>query len=113
MSILHSTVGTLPYMSPQILGFSGYSYKCDIWSFGVICYELVFDDLPWKFKAKMSPHELQQLIQKTVEAGIEFPEGTKISDHYKDMIIGCLKYEEEDRYDWTQIIYHPLFEGKF
>lgn len=80
-------------MSPQVLASSGYSYKCDIWSFGAICYELVFDDLPWKYKTKMTPRELEQLIKKTVEEGIDFNPEIKISKEYKDLIIGCLKYE--------------------
>jgi serine/threonine-protein kinase ULK/ATG1 len=35
-------------MSPQILSKNFYSYKCDIWSLGIIIYEFYFQTLPWK-----------------------------------------------------------------
>lgn len=53
MSSMNSAVGTPVYMAPQILqktkdGGCKYTYKCDIWSFGVLCYELVTGNVPWK-----------------------------------------------------------------
>lgn len=41
-------VGVPIYMSPQILSKNFYSYKCDVWSMGVIMYEFFFQKLPWK-----------------------------------------------------------------
>jgi serine/threonine-protein kinase ULK/ATG1 len=35
-------------MSPQILSKNFYSYKCDVWSLGIIMYEFHFEKLPWK-----------------------------------------------------------------
>ena len=35
-------------MSPQVLSKNFYSYKCDVWSLGVIIYEFYFQKLPWK-----------------------------------------------------------------
>lgn len=35
-------------MAPQILARKPYTTKCDIWSLGVIFYEMVFADVPWK-----------------------------------------------------------------
>lgn len=35
-------------MSPQILSKNFYSYKCDVWSIGIIMYEFYFMKLPWK-----------------------------------------------------------------
>lgn len=41
-------IGVPIYMSPQILTRNFYSYKCDVWSCGVIFYEMYFGKLPWK-----------------------------------------------------------------
>ena len=42
VSVLNTCVGTPPYMAPQVLSSNcnqyHYSYKCDIWSFGVVCF---------------------------------------------------------------------------
>lgn len=48
--LLRSHVGTPYYMAPQVLQRIEYSRKCDIWSLGVILYELVFGQLPWQGK---------------------------------------------------------------
>lgn len=52
MTSMNSAVGTPVYMAPQILCNQDegckYTYKCDIWSFGVLCYELVTGTVPWK-----------------------------------------------------------------
>lgn len=45
-------IGTPLYMAPQLYkktkdGKSKYSHKCDIWSLGVIAYELVCQKTPW------------------------------------------------------------------
>jgi calcium-dependent protein kinase len=31
-----------------VLSRKSYSTKCDIWSIGVIYYEMLFHDVPWK-----------------------------------------------------------------
>ncbi len=45
--MLMTRVGTPFYMAPQILKNQKYSSKCDIWSLGVIFYQLIFGILPW------------------------------------------------------------------
>jgi calcium-dependent protein kinase len=34
-------------MAPQILQRKNYTTKCDIWSLGVMYYEMLFNDFPW------------------------------------------------------------------
>jgi serine/threonine-protein kinase ULK/ATG1 len=48
-AMLKSCVGSPIYMAPQILErVSPYTTKCDIWSIGVIFYEMLFGYPPWK-----------------------------------------------------------------
>jgi calcium-dependent protein kinase len=45
--LLSTHVGTMSYMAPQVIQKVNYSRKCDIWSLGVILYELLFSRRPW------------------------------------------------------------------
>ena len=40
-------VGSPLYMSPQVLKGHTYNNKCDIWSLGLIFYEIIFGETPW------------------------------------------------------------------
>jgi len=46
-SIKNSFLGTPLYMCPQTMTGGNYTYKCDIWSIGVILYELMLKKTPW------------------------------------------------------------------
>jgi serine/threonine protein kinase len=46
--ILTSTVGTPLYMSPQILSNTTYTEKTDVWSLGILLYEMLVGEVPWR-----------------------------------------------------------------
>ena len=41
------TLGTAPYMAPEIIAEKNYDQKVDIWAIGVIAYEILFDRRPF------------------------------------------------------------------
>lgn len=45
--LLKEQVGTPIYMSPQILHRDPYGAKTDIWSIGMMFYEMLFGKTPW------------------------------------------------------------------
>ncbi len=50
-SLMSTIVGSPAYMAPQILLKHKYTYKCDIWSLGIMAYEMITGKLPFAFKA--------------------------------------------------------------
>ena len=56
---LFSNVGTPLYMCPQILNNQKFSAKCDIWSLGVMFYEIIYGKTPWTAN---SPYQLYKNI---------------------------------------------------
>ena len=41
-------IGTPFTMAPEVLNEEDYNYKCDLWSLGVIIYQLFFKEYPYK-----------------------------------------------------------------
>lgn len=44
---VYYNVGTPLYMSPQTIMNNRYSEKSDMWSIGVLYYELLYGQVPW------------------------------------------------------------------
>jgi len=40
-------LGTLEFMSPELLNGKGYSFKSDVWSFGILICELLTGHTPF------------------------------------------------------------------
>lgn len=43
-----TNTGTLYYKAPEMFGYGFYSQLVDIWAVGVICYEMITGDFPFK-----------------------------------------------------------------
>ena len=58
----YTTCGTAYYVSPEIAaGEKKYSYNADIWSLGIVLYELITKNKPW-FDPKMSTTEFFSFV---------------------------------------------------
>jgi serine/threonine protein kinase/Tol biopolymer transport system component len=57
----HVLLGTLRYMAPEQLEYKGASAQSDIWSWGVVCYEMLAGRRP--FEAS-TDHEVTEAIKK-------------------------------------------------
>ena len=91
-------IGTVAYMSPQLLAEDNYSFKCDVWSMGIVTYEMIYGIRPWKGDFA---YTLSEAIRKEP---LTFPEEPKVPTYVKDLIKRMLEREESARYDWNQIV---------
>ena len=48
----HSMIGTVHYMAPETVSGKNYSFPIDIWSVGVILYEIFYEQIPFGFGMK-------------------------------------------------------------
>ena len=54
---LKTHIGTLIYMAPEIMKITeenNYDYKCDLWSIGIIIYQLFFKETPYNGKTEVA-----------------------------------------------------------
>jgi|688.fasta_scaffold341276_1 serine/threonine protein kinase len=66
-NFLRSIKGTPLYIAPEILQSKPYTHKVDIWSFGIILYELAYGKTP--FYATTIP----QLQPKILHEAVKYP----------------------------------------
>lgn len=78
-------------MSPEALKKNIYSVKNDIWSIGIIIFELLHGETPWECKTE------KELMDKMVKDPVAFRESLNLSDGMKQFIKKCLEVNEDQR----------------
>jgi serine/threonine protein kinase len=94
--------GSPLYMSPEILKHSPYTNKSDLWSLGVILYELIVKEHPYYVT---DAHELMNIVNKGYNIDL-----SKIRcNNYREIIKLLLERDVNDREDantfFNQLIY--------
>lgn len=96
--------GSPLYMAPEVLKRQKYTSKVDLWSMGIILYEMITDTMP--FMAS-NPLELLYVIETTK---IKIPEN--ISEECKDLLTSLININVNDRISYDLYFSHPFF-GNF
>lgn len=100
--LLNTFCGSPLYMAPEILSFHTYSDKADVWSLGVIIYEIIFKKHPYPCKNKF---ELINNIKSTAQ--IRIPaftlEGKSLCENLKVIIQSCLHKQTHRRICWEDL----------
>lgn len=102
--ITRTKLGTPATMAPEIMMNKNYSKKADIWSVGIITYQLLLKTLP--FRARNENELLHNIL---TNKGPKFPEGIVIPDVLKDLLINCLQVDPNKRMSWKQYFEHAFF----
>ena len=100
-----TSCGTKYYMAPEVInpGKKGYSFEVDIWSMGVIMYQLLTGKYPF------DDNDDKKLKDKILTKDFNFPNEPYISDVAKDLIKQILVKNRIKRPILNQIVYHDFF----
>jgi serine/threonine protein kinase len=98
--VLTSIKGTPLYMAPELVQEQPYNHTADLWSLGVILYELVVGKPPFYTNNFFS------LIQFIVKDPVKFP--PTISQNFKSFLRGLLNKTPSQRLDWPKLAEHPF-----
>lgn len=99
-----SYVGTKNYMSPERIEGKKYSYASDVWSLGLVIFELATGEFPFKNDKNDMLLLLNALLY---EKEPRLPDDGKYSNELRNFIERCLQREPEDRDTVIELICHP------
>lgn len=103
-----SKVGTPLYMSPQILNDQKFSAKTDVWSLGMMLYEMLYGKTPWTAESPV------KLFENIKNIALDFPDKPVRSQEVKDLLKLMLIVGDKERISWLELFNHPLckFDAK-
>ena len=97
--------GTMEYMAPEIVGSENYDYSVDIWSLGILLYELLFGHSPFK------GNSTNNIILNIKSHELNYDENNKkISNSCKDLIQHLLNMNPQKRLKIKDILEHPFIK---
>jgi len=99
-TLVETLCGSPLYMSPEIIKYKKYSHKADLWSIGVIFYELLTGRPPYNAKTH---YELQKKIENNP---IYLPKILPLSSECTDLIHKLLQKDSNKRISWDNFFSH-------
>ena len=97
-----STIGTIAYMSPEQLKGEEVDHRTDIWSLGVVLYEMVVGERPYKGEYE------HQIIYQVMHDEVKMDD---VPGQVKTVITGALQKEPKDRYSNCKYLLDVLTPG--
>jgi len=96
-------VGSPIYMAPEVLKGYAYNIKADVWSLGVVLYEMLYGICPYE------ENTLPALISIIDSRALEFhPEINMVSQNIQTLLKKMLTHDFKQRMDWEELLAYPL-----
>ena len=101
--VIQTLCGTPMYMAPEIMKYKKYDIKSDLWSVGVIMYQMLFGKLPYNAK------NFLDLIKSIDKKPIKIPDFITVSPSCKDLLLKLLQKDPNKRINWNDFFNHHWF----
>ena len=110
--LLSSIKGTPLYMAPEIMQEKAYDHKIDLWSLGVLLFELVTGKPPFVANSIYSliHRVLEDAIPNLSLKGSGESKNEEISVDLKSLLHGLLQKDPIKRLAWPNLLYHPFIK---
>lgn len=100
-SLTDTVCGTPLVMAPEVLNGKRYNHKADVWSLGIVFFEMIVGFTPFTGKDKPD-------LKRNLEAGnYGLPKELKISLQGLDFLNCCLQFDQDKRLSWKELVKHP------
>ena len=103
-SMMETLCGTPLYLAPEIIIDKKYTLYSDLWSVGIIMYQLFYHTTPFQ-----TPKNILELIRNIEKLNIIFKKDT--SNNAQDLMKTLLNPDPVKRIDWGNFFNHTWFES--
>eukprot|EP01132_Coremiostelium_polycephalum_P005629 gene5629-7004_t len=103
--MLTSIKGTPLYLAPEVVQELPYDHRADLWSLGVIIYELSAGAPPF------CTNNISSLVQLIVQEPLKLPESVPQNSHLASLFYGLLCKDPEKRLNWPNLLNHPFISS--
>ena len=93
--------GTTHWMAPEIMKRLKYEEASDVFSYGMILYEIITGEIPYY---GLQPNQIVGLVADCRKI-VQVPEITS-NPYLRKIVVECLKYDIDDRPSFEEIIYY-------
>jgi len=90
-------VGSVQWAAPEVLLGQAYSNKCDLWSFGVVCWEVLTAAVPF------DGYEQTTVATKVAMEGMRLPVPPSAPVRMLKLMARCWKTAAEERPDFQEV----------
>ncbi|KAL0485239.1 autophagy-related protein ATG1 [Acrasis kona] len=100
-SMAETMCGSPLYMAPEILTFKKYDAKADLWSVGIILYEMLYGSTPFRADNVLS---LINAIERTHPS---MPLTKNVDQQAVNLLVGLLQKDPANRLSFEEFYSHP------
>jgi len=100
--LAYTLCGSPLYMAPEIFQDHQYTDKGDLWSLGVVMFQMLYGQVP--FPEARTLYDLATAQQRP----IVIPQGISISREAENLVLGFLQKDPNLRIEWEDFFSHPL-----
>lgn len=102
-------VGTPLWMAPEILAGEAYDLRCDIYSYGIVLWEIATHDIPWRHLAD-TLRTLEDL-RTHVLANKRPPLSMHVPDAYRALVVCCWDADPARRPPFSSVVLSKIFRA--
>jgi len=93
-------VGTTQYMAPEMLTGNGYNCMVDVWSLGILFYEMLTGDIPF------GGDSYEEIANSVLDGKYEMP-GPEVPKGAVDLLTRLLIKDPAQRISLDDVLQHP------